>query len=144
MRSAVPRALVVGALALAVTAMAQVPSDVVSIVSGGSWTTDKGRGSFRVIVKNGAGPKWTSNLSVEWLAEPDAAHQERRVIRSVQLVRPGAFYSVELPSIARIENGILVTLQGVDPDFPRHKTNCLFRLRADGHVDTLRECKHGT
>ena len=112
---------------------------LVFLISGGYWEHNGARGAFRVLVRNGGFEHVSSQVSAEWVAEPQEAGQPSRVIFTRGLLN-GGLISVGVPVLTPLKNQLRVTLHGVVSTDPDEKVSCEFLLKADGTAVVVKKC----
>jgi len=129
------------ALSLTATASYAVPIDatLAFAATGGYWESTGRGGAYRVLVFSGGFEHVSSRVVAEWVAEAGGASATAAVVSEHELVGFG-FFSLGAPELARLKDGVRVTLSGVETHTPERKVTCVFDLHPKGQVTVVRQC----
>ena len=98
-------------------AQEQSPLDpsVTHVVSGGTWRSREGEGTFRVVVRNQGWEHVSSRLTVEWLA----ANQDSRSVTVLRSQSPAEIsegrWSLGAPQLIRQSARWMLLIEGTNP-----------------------------
>ena len=124
---------------LSVWASPSVDPMVVFTNTGGRWDTESGHGFYRVIVWNEGFEHVTSGVIAEWVADPQDSNDSSKVINTVQLVELG-LYSFQMPIISQLKDGVRIKLKGVNAYQSNQRVSCIFELKPNKVVLTVKPC----
>ena len=112
---------------------------VVFTNTGGRWDTENGHGLYRVSVWNAGFEHVSSGVVAEWVANPQDSDESSKVIYATQLVELG-LYSFQMPIITRLKEGIRIKLKGVNTYQSNQRVSCIFELKSNNAVLTVKPC----
>jgi hypothetical protein len=135
----VRKASILGLSLWVMTSMAASDPEIAHTVSGGYWEHGGNHGHFRVLIRQVGFEHIGSQVTAEWIAEPESRQGTYRVHLTKQLV--GHFLgSMGAPVLTPGRNEIRVKLKGEFTQFPDQTATCEYLLKADGIVLVVREC----
>lgn len=116
-----------------------VDSTVVFTNTGGRWDTENGHGFYRVTVWNEGFEHVSSGVLAEWVADPQDSNDSSKVIETAQLVELG-LYSFQMPIISQLKEGVRIKLKGVNTYQSNQHVLCVFELKSNKVVLTVKPC----
>jgi hypothetical protein len=115
-----------------------VEPTVVAVVTGGRWTSEGRAGYYRVIIRTGGFGHTTSDLTVQWLAEP-TRDDGPSVVRSVAVKELSDLARLDRPQIGQYFKGWRIWLQVTDTRAdPGKQTTRAIDIGAPGEFKVVR------
>lgn len=112
---------------------------VVFTNTGGQWDTENGHGLYRVTVWNAGFEHVSSGVLAEWMANPQDSNESSKVIYATQLVELG-LYSFQMPIISQLKEGVRIKLKGINSHQSNQRVSCIFELKPNNAVLTIKPC----
>ncbi len=112
---------------------------VVFTNTGGRWDAENSHGLYRVTVWNAGFEHVSSGVLAEWVADPQDSNESSKVIYAAQLVELG-LYSFQMPTITQLKEGIRIKLKGINTYQSNQRVSCIFELKPNNAVLTIKPC----